>query len=339
MNQTSNQPLRENQQGMASFLITIFLMLIIGLIVIGFAQLTRRDQRQSLDRQLSVQAQYAAETGVNDAIRYLQTHPNFEKTDCAEASPGQLLSGYNSVLDASSGISYQCVLIDATPGDLQKQDISMNSNVVFPMQLASGANITTITFQWSNKTRTNPAGCPATGSYPAAACNVPTLRADVVPYGTGASPSRDALLNNLNTFFANPSGGGSATYSTNAGSNPQNVGGSCSGGVCTLTVNTSAAGSNRFFVRLNSYYGVSDVTITANGGGAGNALIGAQAIIDATGKASDVVKRIQVRVPLTGTDGIPGFALQTQNGQCKRYGNIPSGNQIFLVSPNDDCGL
>lgn len=332
-----NKQLRHDQKGMASFLITLFIMTVIGLILMGFAQITRRDQRQSLDRQLSVQAQYAAETGVNDAVRYLQTHPDFEKTDCTESVPGQLITGYNDVLDASAGVSYQCVLIDATPGDLQKQDVGINSNIVFPVQLASGANVTSITFKWSNKTLTSPSGCSGTGTYTPGGCNFPTLRGDIVPYGTTSSPSRDSLLNGLYTFYANPSGGGSAVYSTNAGSNPQNVGGSCSGAVCSITI--SGLSADRYFIRLNSYYGLSDVTVTANGGGPANALVGAQAVIDSTGKANDVVKRIQVRVPLAGTDGIPGFAIQTQNGQCKRYGTIPSSNSVYLITPNDDCSL
>lgn len=337
MNTLHRKSLRHDQTGMASFLITIFIMLVIGLIVMGFAQLTRRDQRQSLDRQLSVQAQYAAETGVNDAVRYLQTHPTFEKSDCNEVVPGQLISGYNDTLDAAGGVSYQCVLIDATPGDLKKQDVGINSNIVFPVQLASGSPVTSITFQWSNKSLTSPSGCPGTGSYPTSGCNFPTLRGDIVPYPTTGSPSRDSLLNGLYTFYANPSGGGSAAYSSNAGSNPQSVGGSCSGAVCSITITGLSA--DRYFVRLNAIYGVADVTVLANGGGAANSLQGAQAVIDATGKASDVVKRIQVRVPLAGTDGIPGFALQTQNSQCKRYGTIPSTNQVFLISPNDDCSL
>lgn len=334
---------QRDERGMASFLITLFIMMVIGLIIIGFAQLTRRDQRQSLDRQLSVQANYAAETGINDAVRYLQTNPNFEKTDCGEASPGQLLSGYNNVLDAGSNISYSCVLIDATPGDLRKQDIGFSSNVVFPVQLASGAGINSITFQWAAKSASNTAtSCPNAYNYPVnrnPACQIGLLRIDMVPYGLAASPSRTNFIDNLFTVFAHPVVGGptSVGYTTNAGSNPTATDGGCSANVCTLTVSISG-GTNRYFVRLNSIYALSDVTITANGGGPGNELVGAQAVIDSTGVASDVTKRIQVRIPLAGTDSLPGFAIQTQNSQCKRFANMP-GNQIYAISPTDDCGF
>lgn len=338
-----NTKWQRDERGMASFLITLFIMMVIGLIVIGFAQLTRRDQRQSLDRQLSVQANYAAETGVNDAVRYLQTHPDFEKTNCNEVSPGQLLSGYNNVLDAPGGVSYSCLLIDSTPGDLMKQDVGFSSNIVFPVRLATNAPITSITFRWAAKSASNTAtSCPGAYSYPATrsgSCQIGLLRADIVPYSS--SPSRDYLINNLFTVFAHPVVGGATTISyapapAPGGSNPTAANGGCSANVCTLTVN--GLSSAYYFVRLNSIYALSDVTITANGGGAGNELVGAQAVIDSTGNASDVTKRIQVRIPLAGTDSLPGFAIQTQNSQCKRFANMP-GNQIYAISPTDDCGF
>jgi Tfp pilus assembly protein PilX len=57
----------DKQAGMVAIMVTMILMIVISLIVVGFAQISRRNQRQALDRQLSTQAFYAAETGVNDA--------------------------------------------------------------------------------------------------------------------------------------------------------------------------------------------------------------------------------------------------------------------------------
>ena len=48
-------------------------MIVMSLIVLGFAQISRRNQRESLDRQLSTQAFYAAESGVNDARELITT--------------------------------------------------------------------------------------------------------------------------------------------------------------------------------------------------------------------------------------------------------------------------
>src|SRR3954464_6641054 len=65
-----------SEAGMASFLIVMILMLVITLIVIGFAQVTRRNSREALDRQLSSQAFYAAESGVNVTTNAIISHVN-----------------------------------------------------------------------------------------------------------------------------------------------------------------------------------------------------------------------------------------------------------------------
>jgi Tfp pilus assembly protein PilX len=67
--------LRKDQEGMVSIIVTMIIMVLLGLIVLGFAQLSRREQRQSLDRQLAVQAQYAAESGINQAADYVRSNP------------------------------------------------------------------------------------------------------------------------------------------------------------------------------------------------------------------------------------------------------------------------
>ena len=59
--------LKQSESGIVSLMMTLVIMLVISLIVIGIAQLSRREQRQALDNQLSTQAFYAAESGVNDA--------------------------------------------------------------------------------------------------------------------------------------------------------------------------------------------------------------------------------------------------------------------------------
>ena len=58
--------LRKNQDGIVSLIVSITIMIIISLVVISFARLMRTEQEQALDRQLSSQAFYAAETAVND---------------------------------------------------------------------------------------------------------------------------------------------------------------------------------------------------------------------------------------------------------------------------------
>jgi Tfp pilus assembly protein PilX len=65
--------IQNNQDGMASILITILMMIVVSLVVLGFSQVTRTEQRESLNRQLSMQAFYAAESGINDAYSVISS--------------------------------------------------------------------------------------------------------------------------------------------------------------------------------------------------------------------------------------------------------------------------
>ena len=62
------------QTGIASIMFAIFIAVVIvtRLFAIGFAVLVRNDQRQTLDKKLSNQAQYAAGTEINRVQRDLQ---------------------------------------------------------------------------------------------------------------------------------------------------------------------------------------------------------------------------------------------------------------------------
>src|SRR4051812_1988899 len=111
MRKNSQPDLHTDARGVVSIIVTILIMLVLSLIILGFAQLVRREQRQSLDRQLSTQAFYAAETGVNDAIKALNNSVlTGKKSDC---DPDGLGLGANvNKLDASGTVSYVCVLVN-----------------------------------------------------------------------------------------------------------------------------------------------------------------------------------------------------------------------------------
>jgi hypothetical protein len=51
---------------------------------------------------------------------------------------------------------------------------------------------------------------------------------------------------------------------------------------------------------------------------------GAQVQIDATGKVNDVLRRIQVRVPVTKSYAIPEFVIQTTDSICKQLEVSPA---------------
>src|SRR5665647_2919352 len=117
---TQSSKLNQSQSGMVAIFVTMLMIIVISLIVLGFAQVTRRNQRNTLDSQLSTQAYYAAESGVNDAASDLQRKivagaPLPSKTTCAMLEGSYDFTTKNTL---TTDVSYTCLLIDPNPSSL-----------------------------------------------------------------------------------------------------------------------------------------------------------------------------------------------------------------------------
>jgi hypothetical protein len=78
-------------------------------------------------------------------------------------------------------------------------------------------------------------------------------------------------------------------------------------------------------VRLTAIYVTASVTVCSPQCGAGaREMIGAQAMIDSTGKAADVLRRIQVRIGISNLLGpFPNYAIESGETLCKRFTIAP----------------
>src|SRR6185312_12285926 len=131
------------QAGFASLIIAIVLVLVLSLITVGFAQLMRREQKSALDKHLSSEAYYAAESGVNDAAKAINDGYTASKTTCDinQDQPGGVVTaqpGSNYLLhpvisgSSTSGVSYPCLLINPLPTTLEYGAVDqVNSKVVY----------------------------------------------------------------------------------------------------------------------------------------------------------------------------------------------------------------
>src|SRR5688572_9640470 len=109
----------KSEKGIVSIVVTMTIMIVLTLIVIGFAQLSRREQEQAVERQLNTQAFYSAESGVNDAK---------EKFDAGEVDVSrdympdcnEFGASFATQLDPviSPTSSYSCLLVDPSPTSL-----------------------------------------------------------------------------------------------------------------------------------------------------------------------------------------------------------------------------
>jgi len=318
---------------MVSIMTTMVLMIVISLIVLGFAQISRRNQRESLDRQLSTQAFYAAETGVNDARDLIQKATNTgnevqDKNGCTDSGVGNFYASLNPVVDAAKNVKYSCLLVDASPKTLRYSDIGANS-VVVPMTSATGDAFNKIQLKWQSKlnTATPLVGCPTTAGgvfSPAASwsCGYGVLRFDLVPTG-GSLNSGNLMTSTMTTFavpMSNNTGTNDITY--NAGStNPNSLAAiKCTNTECSLQI--SSLTDTSYYMRISSVY--RDVALQITGTTAGGSPVeikGAQAQIDATGKAQDVLRRIQVSAPYTTTSQNQNsdYAIKSNDSICKRF--------------------
>ena len=330
---------KNDQRGLVSFMITFIMMLVIALIVTGFTQVTNRNRREALDRQLSSQAFYAAESGVNEALKYLRNHPDAgEQTNCS----GALVSTPVS-LDADSSVKYTCVLIDPTVEDIVTS-VNRQQSAVFPLEIVDNSGNARIAnklvFTWTQPQGAPPSntGCPASaGSFPNAAgyaCNYGILRVDLMKIPPSYSGGVAALGAETTAFYFQPvKNVPPAPASVTLGSPKAAIlPAYCNAaGTCTLTLSfLPASQSSNYYIRVMTLYKDSErFTLDAFDSGTSLNFVNAQAEIDVTGKAQDVSRRIKARARLSDSgQGLPAGAVQAN--VCKRFQVMPGGY-------NDQC--
>lgn len=326
--------LSDSQSGMVAVMVTLIMMVVISLIVIGFAQVTRRAQRNALDAQLSTQAFYAAESGVNDAAAIMKVQAAGgsipAKTSCDDTAVYNFDSTGKSKLDgAGSGVSYTCVLIDPTP---TKLNASVGANTSQVMRLKSAAGqFDKIVISWTPGGNANSplANCPTgAGRYSPASdptgtaqwtCKFGVVRAELTQ--TAGTLTRDGLMNNTNVFFLNPVSTASLGVGNWSTDNSKSIAASCTNTKCTAEIHFNGAGASSYYLHLNMVYQPTSITVSAKDAGNNDIHFSeAQVQVNATGKAQDVLRRILVAIPLDG-DAMPApnGAIISGDTVCKRF--------------------
>ena len=346
MKRTGIKGLLLSERGMASMTVSLILMAIITLIVLGFAQTARRNARQTLDNQLSTQAFYAAESGINDARKrigeYVQNGQDVPDKKVCGSDANYNLDG--TIDGADNSVKYTCLLITGDPTMLVYNLSTDANSVIIPIVPPAGKTFANLEFEWKSRLDvSNPlSGCPnkpqvfqnPAASASAWPCGYGVLRVDLAP--VSGNLTRDAFLKNTFTGFFSPSNGGDDTVTyTGSGANVHNgtanqgtkVAAHCTGssnGSCKLSL-TGLAGNPRYYMRVSTLY--RDATLQLRGHDTNGNQLGftnVQAVIDSTGKAQDVLRRMQVRIPLINNDGLySDYPLETTNSICKQFSVFP----------------
>lgn len=332
----------KDESGIVSIVLTVFVMIVLSLVVLAFSQSSRREQRQALDRQLSSQAFYAAESGINDTINKIRngTYTSARITDCDDVADA------NKRLDTSGTFSYSCILYDKEPPILQYSSVDTQKGEFLSLQTTNN-DLNRLKISWNK----SDGGLTFTGCSDASSvtsfqptpgdsnCDAGMLRLTFMPV-SNTNVGRDVLNDGSFTVFLRPSRNGSGVI----GYSPRTAGNDFQGQVvaancqppatrCSVTINGMPSGGGIFLLMRSIYHNNAvDVEGFTNTGAVVN-FNQAQVKIDSTGKASDVLRRLQVRMPLYEeySDSRVVNALDIMSGICKQLQVYPP---IASADPN-----
>jgi hypothetical protein len=227
----------KNESGLVSIVVVTIIIVILSLMSIGFAKIMDREYHQSIDRELSIQADYAAESGMNDARAYILnavkngTDPSTGGTckDLSVAPTGFVQNGNisGSHTAGNDNVKYSCVIIDPSPKDL-KFTVTKGKSVV--LKLVPKTAISSLYFSWQNHDAVSDASgnrcfTAFPGAYPKLPkesditnpCVTGLLEAGVYPVLSGAPLPPDpntALEANYRSFFMYPQAAGAGNVGT-----------------------------------------------------------------------------------------------------------------------------
>lgn len=341
-----------NQKGFASMVIALILILVLGLITLSFSQLSRREQKGTLDKLLATQAYYAAETGINEIDKKIVqqaagfdtlTTESFSQNTCL--TEAQMTSkGIKPVIDKNSGVTFTCAILNLTPPSLEYSGIEPDAEkagTFFADDSTQGLGSFTVSWNSGSNRTSIPASTPT--FFPAkASWNYPAvLEVSLTRIPNTSSFGRAELMNNTFTVFLVPGVSASSSVAFAPTNNAQVINADCATGrdyLCNSTI-TSIGGAvdQKYLIRIRSLYDKSNISIGSAKGTDGTTALKfkrGQAMIDVTGRARDVVRRIRVRAPIDTIPKFPNYTIEAQN-ICKRFTSQPqSGDDQAKDSPD-----
>ncbi len=342
----------KKQAGVASITVVIFMSIILTIVTIGFIRIAVNESRNSTDEDQTSRAYYAAESGLEDAKRAIGanlagTFPitSLNSTTCSPPV------GYSPVLSQPSefDIAYTCMLIDYTPGIVQVKASSANQSKQFEVtpinQISNAANaldIGTITISWHKdapiaiggdgnvsvggpiKIRPASALLPAlsTWEYPA------MMEVSFITHPGGSFARGD--IKSSTVYISPNAGSGNATIYGAGGVINSSVDGSIVAGncadndnnmACSMTFDVSSMNSTDLLdLRITNLYAPTSYSLSMeNTSGQTLLFDGVQAVVDVTGRAGEVYRRVEAALDLSSPELLPDYAVQSATDICKDF--------------------
>jgi len=345
---TTRQKLK-NQSGMASIIVVMILMTVLALISVGFSHLMNREVKQSFDRQLSLEATYAAESGLNDARIYLANNPGVGNWSGCKP-PSDAKNSFISTGDISGdGIAkYSCINLVTNPAFIEF-NLSVGESQVFRINQPS---LGRMYFSWQSPTQGTPQPLGNLGDLPREDTLNSTnpnatgvLRTAIYPVPAGSK--NGDTLSTLNTasrnYFLYPNAGSGATINCPGSSNCYDYGttssgmflsGSCNAGsfpslpyqfapkrFCNTAISGLQGSASVFYIKITALYApiIGEIEATNPSGNSPFLLKNSQGTIDVTGSGSDAIKRVRAVINTTPQTQLPSNALWSMQSVCKLF--------------------
>ncbi|HVV66695.1 MAG TPA: PilX N-terminal domain-containing pilus assembly protein [Candidatus Saccharimonadales bacterium] len=348
MRQSQPQTKKLDENGFASIVIALVLIVVLALLTVGFAQLARREQNDALNRQLANQAYYAAESGVNDVVHAI---PAINAANVA--SPGSVSSAscltssqlssfsLNPTLNGTAGVAYTCALVNLTPPTLVYDNVAAESERYVSFS-TSPSPLSTITFQWGSADNHTTPQSAAAGSFKPLASwgsSPAVLQVSITPFDPSNVDQNAMIAATYNAYLYPSASAGGLAYNTSQ------QGGITSGGcinsttryTCSATI-SGLPSAPEYLVRAIPHYDSTNISINGHSGASVVDFINGQALVDVTGKAQQVLKRIQVRVPIGPSYTLPKDAIEV-GSTCKRFQTQPNQTIFDSSLGSSSCTL
>lgn len=343
---------RNRERGVTSLFVVIFAALLLSIITVSFIAMMVREQQRSTDDEQSQAAYDSALAGVEDGKRVMaacrsgvvQACNAIQSKECTTVidagiqgeTNGEVVIQSSSLGDGSElNQAYTCVVVNGDTPDYLAE-VASDSSVIIPLRGTSPFSQVTISWHTTDDGSTSSPetggsiALPQLAAWPA---NRPALlRAQLMQYSDGALDLTDLDSGpNGHTLYLYPQTlVGGASFGLDArrvgGLQPEAV--QCTNGsfplsgyACQTTLTLPGAITDRVgYLRLTSLYTGTHLQVQLkSGAGTPVDFDNVQPMIDATGRANDLFRRVEARVEMAGPFPYPRATVDITNNFCKTF--------------------
>ena len=302
---------KNSQSGAASILFTMVMTVIISLLAIGFSIITTNDQRATLDKSVSSQAQYAAQTGINSVVEAIANGTIPVGTNASACTTSNILPTFNV-----SNLKVSCLKWNFSPASLSYSNNSF-STVISPTNTLTGIKIV-----WGTITSKNAYTSSVNNLSSAVATNFPIIKIVL---------ANAADVSTAKTIYVVPGLSSSGGQINTAADTSKVVMANCGSDTlttCSFTVNLTTQytwdTTRSGLVSVTGLNGdVSQYSINGVVSSGSVSFNNSQVQIDSTATDNNQVQRLIASYSINGTSSWkPVFVAEVENSNsalCKNY--------------------